>query len=113
MESRSEVRYMAPRKGKASDQLLKMLQEWLEKNGGLVVVLDEFGQLDDQAEVVYNLHQCSKATGTPLGLVLVSNKPPDEIQLDPRAASRLCYQTIQFQPYGQEELVNISVIGRT
>lgn len=102
-----EVRYMTPRKGMAADQLLANLQEWLEKNDSLVVVLDEFDQVEDPAEVVYNLHQCSETADTPLGLILVSNKPPEELELDPRSASRLRYRAVKFQPYNQEDLVDI------
>ena len=42
-----------------------------------------------------------------LGLVMVSNRPPSKVNLDPRSQSRLNCQTLQFNSYNAPQLQNI------
>ena len=102
-----ELGYPVPRKGKPVDELFLLVQEWIRKNRSIVVSLDEFDQLRDQTEVVYDLYQLNQESENNVGLLLLSNKPPSEIQLDPRSESRLNYRTITFSPYQKGELVDI------
>jgi len=102
-----ELGYPAPRKGKPVDALLGRLREWLDKHGNVVVALDEFDQLDDQNEIVYDLHSLSVETDAHMGQLLIANKPPSQIKLEPRSNSRLGYHTIQFLPYEEDDLEHI------
>lgn len=102
-----ELGYAAPRKGKPVDEIIIKLQEWLDKNRSIALVLDEFDQLQEQAEIVYDLIELSAETSNELGLVLVSNKPPSDLQLDPRSQSRLSYNTVHFQRYDVDDLRQI------
>jgi cell division control protein 6 len=102
-----QLGYPAPRKGKPIDELLEKLQEWVTKHPGAVVVLDEFDQLDDAASVAYDLQQASGAADSFLGLILISNRSPSHLDLDPRSQSRLAYQPVEFRPYSELELVAI------
>lgn len=99
--------YPAPRKGKPVDQLLSKLREWTDKNGSVAVALDEFDQLDDQNAIVNDLYQLAVKTDHQLAMLLVSNKPPSQIDLEARSQSRLGYHTVQFAPYDVDELKNI------
>lgn len=101
------VGFPAPRKGKPVDELLSRLREWLDKNVSLVVALEEFDQLRDQTEVVYDLHHISQKSENDIGMVMVSNTHPSDIELDPRSESRLAVQTLEFQPYSARELYRI------
>ncbi|MFB6192374.1 MAG: hypothetical protein ABEI11_03535 [Haloarculaceae archaeon] len=38
---------------------------------------------------------------------MVSNQPPSRIRLDPRSQSRLNCQTLEFQSYNTQQLINI------
>lgn len=102
-----EVGYPAPRKGKSFDELLAKIRELLNKQRDIAVVLDEFDQLDDAAEIIYDLQQVSKDADHELGLILISNEPTAELELDPRSQSRLDCQTIEFHRYDKDELVDI------
>lgn len=103
----NQLGYPTPRKGKPADQLLVRLREWLTKNRSVVVALDEFDQLRDQTELVYDLHQLNHESQNTLGLLLISNTPPADLPLDPRSDSRLTYRTIEFLPYDAPALVAI------
>jgi len=98
-----QINYPQPRKGKPVDELLEKLREWLHKHRGVIVVLEEFDQLDDMAAIAYDLQQTSADADTVLGLIMVSNLPPPQIELDPRSQSRLTYQSIKFRPYSKQE----------
>jgi len=102
-----QIGYPAPRKGKPVDELLSKIGEWLNKNRGVAVALDEFDQLDERAKVVYDLQMVNQKAGNPLGLVMVSNLHPSQIEIDPRSQSRLNCQTLQFKPYQKNHLVQI------
>lgn len=102
-----ELGYATPRKGKPVDQLLPLIQEWLDKNRSVAVTLDEFDRLDDAAEVVYDLAQAGEHADNGLGLVLVSNKQPSELTLESRSQSRLNYRSLAFRPYDTDELLEI------
>jgi len=99
-----ELGYPAPRKGKPVDALLGKLREWLDKNDPVAVALDEFDQLEDQNEIVYDLHNLSVNTDQHMAMLLVSNKLPSQIELENRSQSRLGYRTLQFTPYEKEGL---------
>jgi archaeal cell division control protein 6 len=102
-----ELGYPTTRKGKPIDELLLQLREWLDKNVCVAVVLDEFDRHRNRTEIVYDLQQVNEDVENELGLILISNKPPGEIDLDPRSESRLNYRTIRFKPYNVDELVAI------
>ena len=102
-----ELGYPVPRKGKAVDELLEKLLEWLNKNRSAVLALEEFDQLQDQTEIVYDLHETSKQATNHLGLILASNSDPRDILMDPRSQSRLNYRRVAFDPYTKNELYEI------
>ncbi len=102
-----QLGYPAPRKGKPVDELLSKLQEWLDKNKGIAVALDEFDQLEEDAEVVYDLQLLNRESDNPVATVLVSNQHPRSLELDPRSKSRLSIQTLQFKPYTASQLESI------
>lgn len=99
--------YPAPRKGKPVDTLLATLREWVDKNQSLAIILDEFDKLSDQTEIIYDLNHVGHAAENNLGLLLVSNEHPSNIQLDPRSESRLSCRPLEFRPYTADELVDI------
>lgn len=101
------VGYPAPRKGKPVDELLSRLREWLDKTQSIAVALDEFDQLDEQNKVIYDLQHLSENAENNFGVVLVSNKHPTEIQLDPRSESRFSCRTMEFRPYTDDRLYEI------
>lgn len=102
-----QLGYPAPRKGKPVDTLLKLIGTWLDKNRSIAVALDEFDRFEDKAEIIYDLHMLSQQSENKLGLVLVSNLPPEEFLLDSRSRSRLNCRTLEFQSYTTEELREI------
>ena len=102
-----QLGYPAPRKGKPVDELLAKLREWLDKNQGVAVALDEFDQLEEDAEVVYDLQLLNRESENPVATVPVSNQHPRSLELDPRSKSRLSMQTLQFHPYTAPQLENI------
>jgi cell division control protein 6 len=102
-----QLGYPAPRKGKPVDELLSKVREWLDKNGGVAVALDEFDQLENRTEVIYDLQMVNEEADNQLGLVMVSNQHPRQIELDPRSQSRLNCQTLEFQSYNTHQLVEI------
>jgi cell division control protein 6 len=102
-----QLGYPAPRKGKPVDELLSKLREWLDKNRGVAVAIDEFDQLEEKTEVIYDLQMLNEEAENSLGLVMVSNKSPTQVQLDPRSQSRLNCQTLQFNPYTAPQLEDI------
>lgn len=99
--------FPVPRKGKPVDELLSRLREWLGKNRAVILALDEFDQLREPTEVVYDLHHIAQAAEQHLGLVVVSNTHPSAVDLDPRSHSRLGYRPIKFEPYDEESLTGI------
>jgi cell division control protein 6 len=102
-----QLGYPAPRKGKPVDELLSKLEEWLDKNRGVAVAIDEFDQLQEKTEIIYDLQMLNQESENSLGLVMVSNKPPSKVQLDPRSQSRLNCQTLQFNSYNAPQLQQI------
>ena len=89
------------------DELLSKLEEWLDKNRGVAVAIDEFDQLQEKTEIIYDLQMLNQEAENSLGLVMVSNKPPSKVQLDPRSQSRLNCQTLQFNSYNAPQLERI------
>lgn len=102
-----QLGYPAPRKGKPVDELLSKIREWLDKNRGVAVALDEFDQLEDRTEIIYDLQMLNKDSENQLGIVMVSNQHPRRIELDPRSRSRLNCQTLEFNPYNTAQLKQI------
>jgi len=102
-----QLGYPAPRKGKPVDELLSKVREWLDKNRGVAVALDEFDQLDDANKVIYDLHKACEDADNELGLVLISDEQSSELELDPRSQSRLRYQSIEFTRYDADDLSEI------
>jgi cell division control protein 6 len=79
----------------------------LDKNRGVALALDEFDQLDDRTEVIYDLQMLNEEAENSLGIVMVSNRHPSQVQLDPRSQSRLNCQTLQFNSYNTAQLIEI------
>ncbi len=102
-----QLGYPAPRKGKPVDELLSKLKEWLDKNRGIAVAIDEFDQLQEKTEIIYDLQMLNQEGENSLGIVMVSNQPPQKVQLDPRSQSRLNCQTLQFNSYNAPQLQDI------
>lgn len=102
-----QLGYPAPRKGKPVDELLAKLREWLDRNRGVAVALDEFDQLEDKTEVVYDLQMLNSETENKLGVLMVSNQHPSSLKLDPRSQSRLSMQTLQFNSYNTPQIEEI------
>ena len=102
-----QLGYPAPRKGKPVDELLSKIREWMDKNRGVALALDEFDQLEDRTEVIYDLQMLNEEAENSLGIVMVSNHHPSKVQLDPRSRSRLNCHTLQFNPYDTPQLINI------
>jgi len=102
-----QLGYPAPRKGKPVDELLGKIREWLDKNRGAAVVLDEFDQLNDQTEIIYDLQLINEEAENSIGLLMVSNEHPTRISLDPRSRSRLNCHTLEFQTYNAPQLEQI------
>jgi len=102
-----QLGYPAPRKGKPVDALLGKIREWLDKNRGVAVALDEFDQLQSQTKTIYDLQMVNEEAENPLGLLMVSNQHPTRINLDPRSQSRLNCNTLEFQAYNAAALEEI------
>ena len=102
-----QLGYPAPRKGKPVDELLAKIREWINKNRGVAVALDEFDQLDEHNEVIYDLETMNTDSENQVGLLMVSNQQPETVELDPRSRSRLNCQTLQFKPYTAEKITQI------
>jgi len=102
-----ELGYPAPRKGKPVDELLSKIREWLDKNRGVAVALDEFDQLENHTEVIYDLQLVNEEAENPLGIVMVSNQHPRQVELEPRSQSRLNCQTLEFTSYNAPQLEKI------
>lgn len=102
-----QLGYPAPRKGKPVDELLSKLREWLDKNQGFAVALDEFDQLEEKTQVVYDLQMLNAEADNEVGTIMVSNQHPRQIDLDPRSQSRLNCQTIEFESYSTPQLEEI------
>lgn len=102
-----QLGYPAPRKGKPVDELLGKIREWLDKNRGAAVVLDEFDQLQKQTKIIYDLQLINEEAENPVGLLMVSNQHPTRISLDPRSQSRLNCQTLEFNSYNTPQLEEI------
>jgi len=102
-----QLGYPAPRKGKPVDELLSKIREWLNKNRGVAVTLDEFDQLEDRTKIIYDLQMLNEDSENQLGVVMVSNQHPTTIELDPRSRSRLNCQTLEFNSYNAAQLEQI------
>jgi len=99
--------YPTPRKGKAIDELLLKIKEWMDKKSNIAIALDEFDQHQSQTEVAYDLQMCREEAENELGVILVSNQPPEDLTLDPRSESRLSYKPVHFEPYDAADIVEI------
>lgn len=95
------------RKGRAVDEQLRQFQNWLDRHGNVAVALDEFDQLNDAAEIVYNLQYAGANADNELAIVLIAEHLSSHRSLKPRNKSRLNYKPIQFQHYTAEDLAEI------
>lgn len=102
-----QLGYPIPRKGRPIDNILSKLREWLDKHKGSAVLLDEFDQLRDRTQVIYDLQHVNQEAEHSLGIIMVSNQDPSQIELGPRSRSRLNYTEVQFKPYNQKQLLRI------
>jgi cell division control protein 6 len=102
-----QLGYPAPRKGKPVDALLAKLQQWIDKHRGVLVALDEFDQLTDQAAVAYDFQEVNDTADNPIGVLMVSNQPPTALELNARSRSRLAYHALELSPYSKQDLIEI------
>ena len=102
-----QLGYPAPRKGKPVDELLSKIREWLDKNRGFAVALDEFDRLEEKTQVIYDLQMLNAEADNKVGTIMVSNQHPQKIDLDPRSRSRLNCQTLEFDSYSALQLEGI------
>ena len=108
-----ELGYPAPRKGKPVDELLTKIEEWADKSRslnapkGYADILDEFDQLKQKSEIIYDIERLNRNTEAKFGLVMISNQEPSKLQLDPRSESRVQIEPIEFLPYKTEQLTEI------
>jgi cell division control protein 6 len=102
-----QLGYPAPRKGKPVDALLSRLREWLDKNHEVALALEEFDQLTEMNQVAYDLFLLNEKADHNLGTVMLSNQPAKEIELEPRTDSRLSYDSLSFDSYNTDELIQI------
>lgn len=79
----------------------------MAKHQCLALVLNEFDRHQAQTDIIYDLHHVSADVDNELGVVLISNQPPTEIQLDPRSQSRLNYRPVHFPRYDADQLYTI------
>ena len=99
-----ELGFPAPRKGLSIDELVARITEWLDKNRGCAIVLDEFDQLNESGKIVYDLQEIRQNAQKPLGLVIILNECEPMSDLDPRCRSRLSYEAVEFEPYDADQL---------
>jgi cell division control protein 6 len=105
--------YPAPRKGKPVDELLTKLEEWADKSQnlnapkGYAIILDEFDQLDEKSEVIYDIERLNRQVESKFGVVMVSNQHPSQLRLNARSRSRVQIETVEFTPYTADELTEI------
>jgi len=108
-----ELGYPAPRKGKPVDELITKIKEWADKSQslnapkGYAVALDEFDQLAQKSEIIYDLKQLNSEVESKFGLVMLSNQQPSQIHLEHRSRSRIQVKTVEFQPYTVDQLIEI------
>jgi cell division control protein 6 len=102
-----QMGYPVPRRGRSVDELLSKLREWLEKNRSVALALDEVDRLDDLTEIVYDLHLLNKEVEQKIGVVMLSNEEPAELEMDARSRSRLNCRMLEFEPYEAEQLQSI------
>ncbi|MFC4359252.1 Cdc6/Cdc18 family protein [Halobium salinum] len=108
-----ELGYPAPRKGKPIDELLNKLEEWADKSRGLrapkgyAIILDEFDQLKQKSEVIYDIQRLNREVKSKFGLVMISNQQPSRLQLNRRSRSRVQIEGIEFPTYTAEQLTQI------
>jgi cell division control protein 6 len=89
------------------DELLSKIREWLDKKRDVAIALDEFDQLENRNEVIYDLQMLNEKAENQVGIIMVSNQHPTKLELDPRSQSRLNCQTLQFKPYTASQLEDI------
>ncbi len=99
--------YPAPRKGKPVDELLSILNEWLDKNRSIAVALDEFDKHDSGSEIMYDLHQSSITAENDVGLVVITDRPEIRDEIEPRSKSRIPLREVEFQPYTADDIREI------
>lgn len=102
-----QLGYPIPRKGKPVDRLVAKLREWLDKYHNVAVCLDEIDQLQARTEVIYDLCLASEEAENYFGLVMISNKDPIQLEIDPRSHSRLNFRTVKFESYTADQLIEI------
>lgn len=81
----------------STSDLVKKLEE---SKRDFVVCLDEVDQLKD-SNVLYDLARHSK------GLVLISNTPYSDFQLDQRIKNRLFLHDVEFAPYQNKDIFSL------
>lgn len=86
-----------PHRPRPINELLSKLQEWLDTNRDIILWHDEFDQLNDKTEIAYDLYMTSHQSKHSIGVIMVSNQPPEQLEIESRSDSRLNYTTLEIQ----------------
>lgn len=99
----------AKRRGLGKDEVVRKFTEALEKSKkNIVICLDEADQLiyKDPAGL-YDFLRMNQNTQNKIGIIFISNNPHIFSGLEPRIASSLSVEEIEFKPYTLSEMKDI------
>jgi len=96
-----------PRQGRPLDAYYEMLLEFIKKQGRLLIALDEFDQLHEKSQAIYDLVGINQFYENSLALIIISYKREGVKDLSHRAISRLNPKLLEFKPYSKVEILDI------
>lgn len=107
-----EMGDMLPRRGIAADEIVLRLQEiGRRKENVLIIILDEVDRLmasqTQEDQVLYDLSRAQSALGLDASVIAITNDEQLPVRLDGRVRSSLTNHTINFKPYGPDQLRSI------
>jgi archaeal cell division control protein 6 len=107
-----EMGDMLPRRGIAADEIVLRLEEiGRRKENILIIILDEVDRLiatdSGEQKVLYDLSRAQDALGLDASVIAITNDEELPIRLDDRVRSSLTNHTINFKPYGPNQLKSI------
>jgi len=97
---------LSGKRGLGADEKLDRIQQRLDRTS-ITVALEEFDRLEDADDILYDLYTVAANTGNEVGVILLSDKDPEQLGFDPRNASRLDVTPVEFEPYEKEEIVDV------
>jgi len=103
------LNYPIPRRGLSKDEVIEKLVELLKKGRkGLIVCLDEVDQLISKDQLaLYDLLRINQYVDLPVCIVMISNFKDVLAKLEPRIASSLSLNELEFKPYSLLEMKDI------